>query len=96
MYNIAQKCLKRDIIIKKDTVIFMELRQKPANRRQDKVRKDLPPTTSMMFRVTTGERDVFGGRGMSEGLETKDNKGAQDGKTPLVLWQSNRTDEIVC
>jgi len=64
----------------------MKLRQKI-----EKKAADQSPTTSIMNRHTTGEKDVFEGRGKSEGLLASENKGAQEGKTPLGVWQGKES-----
>lgn len=72
-------------------MIFVKVKQEPR-----KAGEGLSPTTTLMHRGTLGESSVFRGRGMSEEIAKQDSKGAQDGKTPLGLWQPNRTDEINC
>gem|GEM_PF-6613853 len=74
------------------TVIFMKVKQKPMN----KDGGGISPATTLMHGCTLGKSGVFKGKGMAEGLETAGNKGAQDGKTPLGLWQPNRTEKIIC
>ena len=75
----------------------MKTKQKPiAEKPQRKDGGEISPTTTLMHRGTLGEGGVFGGRGMAEGLETRENKGAQDGKTPLGIWQQNRTEDVIC
>ena len=76
----------------------MKLKQEPKKRAAEpkKTGCELAPTTTLMHRGTTGERDAFKGKGMTEEIEKRENKGAQKGKTPLGLWQPNRTEDIVC
>jgi len=81
---------------KKIQVTFMKLKQKPAAEKPQNKNGELSPTTTLMHRSTLGESAVFKGRGMAEGLETAGNKGAQDGKTPLGLWQRKQpADDII-
>ena len=79
---------------KKIQVTFMKTRQKPIVEKPQNKAGELSPATALMHRGTLGERPVFSSRGKAEGIETKDagaqgSKGAQNGKTPLGLWQCN-------
>ena len=74
----------------KAQVTLMETRKKPIEVKAEKPQNragELSPTTTLMHRGTLGECGVFGGRGMSEGPKTKENKVAQNGKTHLELWR---------
>ena len=74
-------------------VIFMKTRQKSKQEATPSTKKDiLSPTTTLQYRGTLGESNVFSrARGMADGLETKENKGAQKGKTPLDVREAFRT-----
>jgi len=74
----------------------MKTRQKPIAGKPQNKEREISPTTTLMHRCTLGESGVFRSRGMAEGLETAGNKGAQNGKTPLGLWQRKQpADDII-
>ena len=76
----------------------MKTKQKPiAEKPQRKDGGELSPTTTLMIRDTLKDYSTFQGRGLPEmPRKDEDNKGAQKGKTPLGIWQQNRTEDVIC
>ena len=82
---------------KKNTVIFVKTRQKPAVEKPEAGKgQDVSPTTTLMYRSTLGESSVFKARSQTEKLMGEGNKGAQLGKTPLELWHATPAREYGC
>ncbi|MFA6907921.1 MAG: hypothetical protein WC263_03765 [Candidatus Micrarchaeia archaeon] len=69
----------------------MKVKQKSGNGAGTQKKEELPPTTTLMHRDTLKEGPAPDCKERGQ-EQPKDTKGAQDGKTPLGLWQPHADD----